>query len=346
MIVTLTANPSFDRTIALSGRLERGGVLRAEAALEQAGGKGVNISRAATVADVPTVAVFPAEADAPFTLALRHDGIRCHPVAPTGDVRVNLTLTEHDGTTTKINSAGAAADGALLDRMRSAVSELAADADWVVLAGSVPPGTPDGWYAEVATALSASGAQVAVDTSDKPLLALAAALGRARPDIIKPNSEELALLTGGDADAIERDPAAAAAAAYRLVEAGAGTVLATLGGAGAVLVTPAGAWHATPPPITVVSTVGAGDSSLFGYLLADLRGEDPAERLRLAVAYGSAAASLPGTTIPAPHQVRSDLVEVHPVPLDTRPAPASTASPASHAAPATPAATAAPRELR
>ena len=120
MIVTLTANPSFDRTIALSGRLERGGVLRAEAALEQAGGKGVNISRAATVADVPTVAVFPAEADAPFTLALRHDGIRCHPVAPTGDVRVNLTLTEHDGTTTKINSAGAAADAALLDRMRGA----------------------------------------------------------------------------------------------------------------------------------------------------------------------------------------------------------------------------------
>ena len=199
MIVTLTANPSFDRTIALSGRLERGGVLRAEAALEQAGGKGVNISRAATVADVPTVAVFPAEADAPFTVALRHDGIRCHPVAPTGDVRVNLTLTEHDGTTTKINSAGAAADAELLDRMRGAVSELATGAAWVVLAGSVPPGTPDGWYAEVAAALSATGARVAVDTSDAPLLALAAALGEARPDIIKPNSEELALLTGGDA---------------------------------------------------------------------------------------------------------------------------------------------------
>ncbi len=340
MIVTLTANPSFDRTIALSGRLERGGVLRAEAALEQAGGKGVNISRAATVADVPTVAVFPAEADAPFTVALRHDGIRCHPVAPTGDVRVNLTLTEHDGTTTKINSAGAAADADLLDRMRGAVAELAADADWVVLAGSVPPGTPDGWYAEVAAALSASDARVAVDTSEKPLLALAASLGRARPDVIKPNSEELALLTGDDAEAIERDPAAAAAAAYRLVEAGAGAVLATLGSAGAVLVTPEGAWRATPPPITVVSTVGAGDSSLFGYLLADLRGEAPAERLRLAVAYGSAAASLPGTTIPAPHQVRSDLVEVHPVPLDDRPGPAS------HAAPTTPAATAAPRELR
>ena len=85
-----------------------------------------------------------------------------------------------------------------------------------------------------------------------------------------------------------------------LVDRGVDAVLATLGGAGAVLVTAEGAWHATPPPTTVVSTVGAGDSSLFGYLLGDLRGAGPADRLRLAVAYGSAAAGLPGTTIPTP----------------------------------------------
>ena len=66
-----------------------------------------------------------------------------------------------------------------------------------------------------------------------------------------------------------------------------------------------GAWHATPPPITVVSTVGAGDSSLFGYLLGDVRGGTAPERLALAVAYGSAAASLPGTTIPRPGQTAS-----------------------------------------
>ena len=75
-------------------------------------------------------------------------------------------------------------------------------------------------------------------------------------------------------------------------------MLATLGGDGAVLVTADGAWHATPPPTTVVSTVGAGDSSLFGYLLGDVRGRDAPERLALAVAYGSAAAGLPGTTDP------------------------------------------------
>jgi len=313
MIVTLTANPSFDRTIALSSRLERGGVLRADAVLEQAGGKGVNISRAAHAASVETVAVFPAAEDSPFTDELRRAGLTCAPVAPTGPIRVNLTLTETDGTTTKINSAGAASDHALLGRLRAAVTTLADEAGWVVLAGSLPPGAPDGWYAEVAAALTGAGAKVAVDTSDQPLIALADALGSARPDIMKPNAEELALLTGDDPATVESDPAAAAAAARRLVDAGAGAVLATLGGAGAVLVTSEGAWRATPPPITVVSTVGAGDSSLFGYVLADLRNAEPPERLRLAVAYGSAAASLPGTTIPAPHQVRPDLVEVHPI---------------------------------
>jgi 1-phosphofructokinase len=128
---------------------------------------------------------------------------------------------------------------------------------------------------------------------------------------MKPNGEELASLTGADPDTLERDPVAAADAARLLVDRGVETVLATLGAHGAVLVDATGAWHATPPSIELVSTVGAGDSSLFGYLLADLRRQDPASRLALAVAYGSAAAGLPGTTIPQPHQVRADGVSVH-----------------------------------
>ena len=87
-----------------------------------------------------------------------------------------------------------------------------------------------------------------------------------------------------------------------------GAVLATLGGNGAVLVTADGAWHATPPPTTVVSTVGAGDSSLFGYLLGDIRGLPAPERLALAVAYGSAAAGPPRhhhpPAVAAPHGAR------------------------------------------
>ena len=152
--------------------------------------------------------------------------------------------------------------------------------------------------------------KVAVDTSDDPLRELVAGLPGSAPDLMKPNGEELASFTGGDADELESDPRATAAAARQLIERGVGAVLATLGGNGAVLVTPEGAWHATPPPTTVVSTVGAGDSSLFGYVLGDIRGLPAPERLALAVAYGSAAAGLPGTTIPQPSQLRTELVGV------------------------------------
>jgi len=86
--------------------------------------------------------------------------------------------------------------------------------------------------------------------------------------------------------------------------------MATLGGAGAVLVTKDGAWHASPPPITLRSTVGAGDSSVAGYVLAHTRGADAADRLRTAVAYGSAAASLAGTTLPHPEQLNTAAVTV------------------------------------
>ena len=127
---------------------------------------------------------------------------------------------------------------------------------------------------------------------------------------MKPNGEELASFTGGDPDLLESDPEATAKAALTLIERGVETVLATLGANGAVLVTRNGAWHATPPPTSVVSTVGAGDSSLFGYLFGDIRQRTPDQRLALAVAYGSAAAGLPGTTIPHPSQVKPELVSV------------------------------------
>jgi 1-phosphofructokinase len=310
MIVTLTPNPSIDRTVALTSTLTRGAVLRAKAFTSQAGGKGVNISRAAVAAGVPTIAVLPAVKDDPFVLELLSGGIDCRPEQPTGPVRVNITITEPDGTTTKINSPGATATADSLERLAAALQHRAQHASWVVLAGSLPPGAPADWYATLVQSLRRTTAKVSVDTSGEPLTALAARLGEAAPDLMKPNGEELASLTDADADAIEADPVAAAEAAGVLVERGVGAVLATLGGTGAVLVTADGAWHATPPPTTVVSTVGAGDSSLFGYLLGDLGGAEPAERLRLAVAYGSAAAGLPGTTIPTPDHIRGELVDV------------------------------------
>lgn len=310
MILTLTANPSHDRTVMLGGPLERGAVSRADAVISQAGGKGVNIARACVAAGIPAVAVLPAAQDDPFVLELLAAGIDCRPVHHDGALRVNITITEPDGTTTKLNSPGPELTPDVRRRLGESLQRRAAGADWVVLAGSLPPGAPAGWYADLVVLLRASGARVAVDTSDEPLRALVARLPEAAPRLMKPNGEELAQFTGDDPERLESDPAAAAKAARTLVESGVETVLATLGARGAVLVDATGAWHAEPPPVTVVSTVGAGDSSLFGYLLGELRGRRPQERLALAVAYGSAAAGLPGTTIPQPHQVRPEQVSV------------------------------------
>ena len=310
MIITLTANPSHDRTVALTEALQRGSVQRAASVISQAGGKGVNISRASVSAGVPTLAVLPAPKDDPFVLELLSAGIDCRPVTQEGELRVNVTISEPDGTTTKLNSPGPEMTHLTRLALTETLRLRAGEGDWVVLAGSLPPGAPVEWYADLVGALADTGARVAVDTSDAPLRALVDRLDVAAPHLMKPNGHELASFTGHDGDALEADPVAAAAAARDLVARGGGAVLVTLGGRGAVLVDADGAWHASPPPTTVVSTVGAGDSSLFGYLLAATEGCAPAGRLALAVAYGSAAAGLPGTTIPEPHHVDPTLVTV------------------------------------
>lgn len=310
MIVTLTPNPSIDRTVSLREPLVRGNVQRVVEVITQAGGKGVNISRAAASAGLATVAVIPAQAADPFVAELDAAGISRALAEQTGGIRVNTAITEPDGTTTKLNEPGAPASAESLEDLAEVLLDHAAGADWVVLAGSLPPGAPVGWYAELVAALRRTSAKVALDTSDAPLSAVVDALPDAAPDLMKPNGEELASFTGGDPEQLESDPVAAAVAAQTLLKRGVGAVLATLGGNGAVLVTPEGAWHASPPPTTVVSTVGAGDSSLFGYLSGDLRGLSSGDRLAQAVAYGSAAAGLAGTTIPLPSQTQPELVRV------------------------------------
>ncbi|WP_408898967.1 1-phosphofructokinase family hexose kinase [Nocardioides sp. R1-1] len=308
MIVTVTPNPSIDRTVALAGPLVRGGVLRVADAVDEPGGKGINISRACVAARVPTCAVLPAEEGA-FLRELEARGVPYAAVPPAGAMRVNLTLTEPDGTTTKLNAAGAEVAATDLAGLAARVLDLAGD--WFVLAGSLPPGAPDGWYADLAAQLRRRGRRVAVDTSDGALAAVVAALTPdTGPALLKPNAEELASVVGLPVAALEDDPERVAAAARVLVDRGAGAVLATLGAAGAVLVDGEGAWHALPGPVRVVSTVGAGDSSLFGYLAADLRGATAPERLASAVAHGSAAAGLPGTTVPTPDDVRPHEVRV------------------------------------
>ena len=299
MIITLTANPSLDRTIELGAPLAHGAVQRAVGAVQDPGGKGVNISRALQISGVPTLAIVPGEATDPVLTALQAVDVEFANL-PTGEpIRSNVTVVDPDGTTTKLNAPGTVFDAELRQKLDALVVERSKGADWVVLAGSLPPGLEPTYYSELVAALRASGyeGKIAIDTSEAPLIATVA--GDHKPTLIKPNSEEL-----------EASPELTARTAQKLLGDGIEYVLATLGGGGAVLVTEQGIWHAVHEPIQVRSTVGAGDSSLSGFLIAHTRGEDAPGCLVQAVAHGSAAAALPGTRMPSLEQTTPEKVTV------------------------------------
>ena len=304
MIVTLTAHPSLDRTITLPAALHVGEVQGADSAREDAGGKGINVARAVAAAGEECTAVVPLAPGDPFEallgdVALVDSALHTCLVPVRGRARANLAITDPAGVTTKLNLPGARLSADEVAAVVDAAVAASAHAAWLVLAGSLPPGVADDFYVRVIRAVrdahGAAAPLIAVDTSG---LALAAVVADGAPDLIKPNDDELAELAGTRLDG--RDPAAVLAVARTLVPARVGAALVTLGAQGAVLVTADGAWTAGPPPIQVVSTVGAGDSSLAGYVLAATRHGGPEERLRHAIRYGAAAASLPGTQAPTP----------------------------------------------
>lgn len=311
MIVTLTANPSLDRTITLESALRPGEVQSAASAREDAGGKGINVARVIAAAGVDVVAVLPLALDDPFDVALRGAGMTARRVPIHGHVRANLTITDPAGVTTKLNLPGATLDGEDRAAVIDAVVAASAGARWLVLAGSLPPGAGASFYVDVIAAVRAAhgdrAPRIAVDTSGK---ALTQVVVSAAPDLIKPNDEELAELAGAELDG-EGDLADEMLRVARtLVPERVHAALVTLGPHGAVLITADGAWHAAAPRIQVASTVGAGDSSLAGYLLAEVEGASPEDRLRRSVRYGAAAASLPGTQAPTPQDLPTGDVPV------------------------------------
>lgn len=310
MILTLTPNPSIDATVRLNEVLEPGAVHRAESVSSVAGGKGVNVTHAVTLANVDSLALLPAMASDPFLTLAADASIPVHAVPTQGAVRTNTTLTEPGGRTTKLNGPGPTLDESVQQGVAQAVAEHCGDAEWIVMAGSLPQGVPTDWYTQLINVAREANPdiRVAVDTSDAPMVALGENLETASPDLIKPNGLELGQLANVDGQALEAaaengDFSGVVKAARIVVKRGIPEVLVTLGGAGAVLVTADEAWAATPPPITLRSTVGAGDSSLSGYILARRSGASYSEALRQAVAYGSAAAALPGTQIPTPEEL-------------------------------------------
>jgi 1-phosphofructokinase len=223
---------------------------------------------------------------------LAEESVAAVAVPVAGRTRSNVALAEPDGTVTKVNEPGAALTAAEFDAVATAVLSSAGTADWVVMCGSLPPDIPVDVYGRLAGQFAAAGIRVAVDSSGPALLAALAA----RPDLVKPNREELAEAVGAPlptlGDAVE--------AARHLRTLGAGAVLASLGADGALLVDDDGVLHARAAPVEARSTVGAGDALLAGFLAAGARG---GRALAEAVAWGGAAACLPGSRMPGPGDI-------------------------------------------
>jgi len=301
VFVTVTVNPSVDRTVEVA-ELVRGGLHRASAVHVHPGGKGINVARALVRNGLKARAIVPAGGpEGDHLIALLGDySIDVVRVPALGPVRSNISVIEPDATVTKVNEAGARLSDEETKALSDAVLGHVADASWVVLAGSLPPGMSEDFYADLIHLLEPSGAKVVVDTSGPALLAAV----KAKPALVKPNLEELEEAVGRPLWTLRE----VVEAARELRALGVGAVLASLGGNGAVLVEADGVWHAEAP-VTARSTVGAGDAMLAGFLAGGGRG---VSALSSGVAWGTAAVSLPGSTMPGPEDVGSHPVRVHP----------------------------------
>jgi 1-phosphofructokinase len=299
VILTVTLNPSLDRTIEVAS-LARGALIRGTATRLDPGGKGVNVARALAEHQIKTRAVLPLGGPDGERLLdlLTRAGIDAVAVPVHASTRSNVSLVEPDGTVTKVNEPGARLSQAEIENVVEAVLTAATGADWVVLCGSLPPGMSTDVYGRIGTALKRGGTSVAIDTSGPPLREALAA----RPSLVKPNREELAEAAGRPLSTL-RD---VLEAANGLLAQGADAVLASLGPDGALLVERAGATYGRSTVTSPRSTVGAGDAMLAGFLAAGGKG---AEAMRSALAWGAAAVTLPGSRMPSTSHLRPD--DVH-----------------------------------
>jgi len=297
VIVTITLNPSLDRTLEVDS-FERGAVLRTSDPILEAGGKGVNVTRALTANGTESIAVLPVGGSegAELTALLDAAAVHARYVPVAGRTRSNITVSEADGTITKLNEPGSALGPDELAALTSAVGSTVTAGDWVIISGSVPPEFSAEQLRALTGSLADRAVNLAIDTSGDALVASLAA----RPRLIKPNRAELAEVAGRPLDSISD----VIAAAKGVRELGVEIVLVSLGSDGAVLVGPAGVIVGESHVEHPRSTVGAGDCFLAGFLSKFSVDEADVDAALLeALAWGAAAASLPGTAVPEPGDI-------------------------------------------
>ncbi len=304
MIYTLTLNPAVDRELAVD-KIVFDTVLRASEWRVDCGGKGFNVARMLQSLGTSSVALGFAAGKSGELLddTLRSLGIETDFVWIGGETRTNVSIVSADHAHhVKVNEPGPTVSETDLAKLIQKVRDLARPDDWWVLAGSLPPGVPPAFYAEIITILQSSGARVFLDTSDEALRQSCAA----KPFLVKPNAAEAQELTGLPINT----PAEIAAVGAAIQAMGPDNVIISLGKQGALLVEGKGAWLAASPEIVERNPIGAGDSMVAGLVWGLSQGHSMPDALCRGIACGAATASQNGTSVGSLAQVNELLTQV------------------------------------
>lgn len=292
MTFIVCPNLAVDRVLKVDA-LRPGGTMRCRALNEQAGGKGANVARALrALGGAPVLAGLAAGHNGRLIAELAgEEGLEIDLLVIGGEARVSTVVLVEAGPPTRLFEHGPAID-ARAERalVTSAGSRPARPGEWAIVDGAAPPGASEGFYGALCTALRTAGYRVMVDATGAQL---AGAL-RAYPDFAKVNFEEARSVVG-EQPAAEGLAAAGLELSRRLIAAGAGGAVVTLGSAGAAGVIAGGKWLVRTPPVQAVNTVGSGDCFAAGLLLGFEGGVAIEAALRAAAGAAAANAASPLT---------------------------------------------------
>jgi len=291
MIYTLTLNPAVDRELTVTA-VEFDAVLRASESRVDYGGKGFNVSRLLKSLGAASTAVgfLGGRSGELLQHGLQDLGIGTDFVWVSGETRTNISIvTESHDHYIKVNEKGPQVGQASQDELLAKIDAITRPGDWWVLAGSLPPGVGDDFYARIVQVLNRHEARAVLDSTSESLR-----LGCAEhPFLVKPNGEEAGALTGLPMSTTAE--IARAAAEIRLM--GAQNVVISMGKAGALLQTGQGTWLVRSPVVQEKNPIGAGDSMVGGLVWALTENFPLQEALGWGVASGAATASQGGTEV-------------------------------------------------
>lgn len=286
-IYTLTLNPAYDvHAFAKSLTLNCENLAQIES--REAGGKGVNISRALCNGQIPNTAivVLGKENGDEFKNAISE--VNCVLLEKEGRIRENLTFHLENGTETRISFAGFPVDDGILEEV---LNNIVIENDTIVtFTGRVPAGVSKDKVKEFLNILQNQGARIVLDSKSFTI----EDIFEIKPWLIKPNQEEISDYLGCEIKTLSQ----VLEKATIFTEHGIVNTMVTLGEKGAALLTEDKVYIATCPAIDAISTIGAGDSTIAGFLAGAYAGGSAAECLKTAVSFGTAACLTAGTLPP------------------------------------------------